>query len=328
MTQRTTQLLKFAAKLAVTAALLSWVFTRIDFAQLGTVVKTAHWRVLWGVWILAIAIYWLFAVKMRLIMEKLNCFINTHTFFAVSMVTSLYGMILPGFLNNSVKWYMLKQRTGKGSSVFTSMVYNQFTTMVVVIITGLAALVAVNPGGNWQIPVVCSVILVALVVFCLLLLHDAAASGAAKAFRFLLKPLPQAVRNVASKVLTELSVFRSAPWSFHLFQLALAFISSTILASIVYLLAAKAARIDVPIGILVCQCALISILGRLPISVADLGVREATLVGSLALYGVDASSALLMSLIIFSTNILLAAIGAIYLLYYTFRKIPGNQPSP
>ncbi len=317
MTQRTIKILKFIAKVAVTVALLVWVFSRIDLSQLGTVFKTARWSFLWGVWILAVIVYWLFAVKMRLIMEKLNCPADTHTLFAVSMITSLYGMVLPGMVDTSVKWYMLKQHTGKGSNVFTSMVYNQFTTMVVIIITSLVALVAVNPGGKWQLPVVCSIVIAAIIALCLLLLHEASASKVADVFRFLLKPFPQAVQNIVSKIIKELSTFRTAPRSFHLIQLALAFVSSTVLSSIIYLFAAKAARIDVPLGILVCQCALIFILGRLPISVGDLGVREATIVGSLALYGVDASSALLMSLVILSHRILLASIGAGYFLAWS-----------
>jgi glycosyltransferase 2 family protein len=325
MTQRATQLLKFAGKLAVTIALLVWVFSRIDFAQLGVVIKTARWSFLWGVWILAIAVYWLYAVKMRLAMEKLDCSTDTHTIFAISMITSLYGMVLPGMVDTSVKWYMLKHRTGKGSLVFTSMVYNQFTTMVVVIATGLVALAAINADRNWKVSVVCFIVLVALVAICLMLLHEAAASKVAGVFRFLLKPFPRAVRNVALKIIKELSVFRTAPRSFHFIQLTLVLVSSTVLGSIIYLFAAKAARIDVPVGLLVCQCALVSILGRLPISVADLGVREATIVGSLSLYSVDASSALFMSLVIFSYRILLAFIGAIYLFYYTFRKIPRSQ---
>ena len=326
MTQRITQLLKFAAKLAVTVALLGWVFSRIDFAQLGTIIKTARWSFLWGVWILAIVVYWLYAVKMRLVMEKLDCSTDTHTLFAISMITSLYGMVLPGMVDTSVKWYMLKQRTGKGSIVFTSMVYNQFTTMVMVIMTGMVALAAVNADRNWKVSVVCFIVIVALAALCLMLLHEAAASKVAGVLRFLLRPFPQAVQDIVSKILKELSIFRTAPRSFHLIQLTLVLVSSSILSSLIYLFAAKAAQIDVPLGLLVCQCALVSILGRLPISVADLGVREATIVGSLSLYSVDASSALFMSLVIFSCRILLAFMGAIYLLYYTFRKIPQSHP--
>jgi len=63
---------------------------------------------------------------------------------------------------------------------------------------------------------------------------------------------------------------------------------------------------------------------RIPISVANLGVREFTLVGLLALYGVDKSQALLMSMILFSALIVMALIGAIYQLSWTVSEKKSN----
>jgi hypothetical protein len=51
--------------------------------------------------------------------------------------------------------------------------------------------------------------------------------------------------------------------------------------------------------------------------VANLGVREATLVGFLAVYGVEKSAAMLMSMILFSTLVFMAIIGAAYQLAWT-----------
>jgi hypothetical protein len=54
--------------------------------------------------------------------------------------------------------------------------------------------------------------------------------------------------------------------------------------------------------------------------VANLGVREATLVGFLAVYGVEKSAAMLMSMILFSTMVFMAIIGAAYQLYWSLTK--------
>jgi hypothetical protein len=98
-------------------------------------------------------------------------------------------------------------------------------------------------------------------------------------------------------------------------------LSITIIAIILggvcaYIFSARGANITAPLGVLVWLCAIVSFLGRLPISIANLGVREATLVGFLALYGVETSPALLMSMILFSSAIFMAVIGAIYQLYW------------
>jgi hypothetical protein len=55
-------------------------------------------------------------------------------------------------------------------------------------------------------------------------------------------------------------------------------------------------------------------------------VREATLVTLLAGYGVEESSALLMSMILFSSLIFMAAVGVSYQLYWAIRSKRSGLP--
>jgi hypothetical protein len=86
---------------------------------------------------------------------------------------------------------------------------------------------------------------------------------------------------------------------------------------VTYILAARTAHVIAPLSVFVWLCAAIYVLGRLPISVANLGVREATLVGFLAVYGVEKPAAMLMSMILFSALVFMAIIGAVYQLSWT-----------
>ena len=83
---------------------------------------------------------------------------------------------------------------------------------------------------------------------------------------------------------------------------------------------AWAANVTAPLAVLVCLCVVVYVLGRVPISVANLGVREVTLVGFLAFYGVEKTAALLMSMILFSALVLMAIIGAIYQISWALRS--------
>ena len=87
---------------------------------------------------------------------------------------------------------------------------------------------------------------------------------------------------------------------------------------VIFVCAAKAAGISIPVSGLVWQSAAIYILGRLPISIANLGVREYTLIGCMEIYHVGAPQAFLMSIIIFTGAIIRAIIGVVYLLF----KVP------
>jgi len=324
MTKRVKQIVKFSAKLIVTVALLLWVFDRIELGQLGQIIKNAQWKFLWIVWALTVLSCWILSVKMRIIFKKQNCDVPTGVLFASTAITTLYGLVLPGMLDTPVKWYILKRYTGRGSNVFSCMAYNQFTLLLVIIVSALVALIVTNPTGNWKLPAICSALLILSVVGCVSLLSKAVGQKLAACISSILKPFPASIRNTANKILQQLSVFRTARWSFHFEMLLLSFVGSIIVGTIVYIYAAKAARISVPIGVLIWQCAVIFLLGRMPISIANLGVREATLVGTLALYGIDAPSALLLSMIIFSNKILMAAVGAVFQLYWMTRTPQRN----
>jgi len=323
MTNRSKQLVKFLIRILVTMGLLIWVFSRINLPQFSQTIGNARWGFLWIVWGLTVVTYWLLSIKMRLILKKQDCHASTGTLFGASAVTALYSMILPGILDAPVKWYIVKQHTGKGSNVFSSMVYNQFTIMLLTSVSALVALIVTNPAGNWQLPAICSVLLVFLIVVCLSLLNRTVGPKLTNRLSHILNYLPKPFRDTGRRILEQLSIFQTALWSFHLKILLMNFVSITIVGTTIYIFAAKAARIDVPVGVFIWLCAVIFILGRLPISIANLGVREFTLVGTLALYGVDAPPAVLMSMIIFSNRILMAIIGAIFQLYWAFQK-PGK----
>ena len=85
--------------------------------------------------------------------------------------------------------------------------------------------------------------------------------------------------------------------------------------------AAKATNISsVPFMVLVWVQAIIYILGRIPISIANCGVREFVLIGLLGIYGIDQSLALLMSAIVFSAYIFMPFIGALYQILWSLSK--------
>ncbi len=248
---------------------------------------------------------------MRLILKRQDCAVGTIKIFGASAVTSLYSLIMPGLLSTGVKWYILKHHTGKGSNVLSSMMYNQATDIVVRVLLGLVAIIITNPGGCQQVPAVCGIITAGIILICVLLLNRRTGAKISAVFAYALKPLPKTIRAPAEKILEQIKVFQTAGWAFHLKMAGINLVSA-LLSVVIYVYAAKAAGIAVPVAVLVWQSSAVYVLGRLPISVANLGVREVTLVGTLSLYGVEAPAALLMSMILFSITVLMAIMGAFF----------------
>jgi len=328
MTTRSKQLAKLLIRALITAGLLVWVFSQIDVGQFGQAVKTAKWQLLIAVWVLTVIFFWIRSIKMQLILKKQDCKVGIATIFRASAVTSLYSMILPGVLSTGAKWYILKQDSGKGSNVLSSMVYNQLVTMFIMIVFGLAALMITNPvlllkadvNNRWLLPLICGILLTVIILISLLLLSSRTGGKIIDGFGFLLRPFPVKIRQKSRKILDQIATFQTAGAGFHLKIASVTTIDTLIGGVIVYILSARAANVTAPVGVLVWICAAICVLGRVPISVANLGVREITLVGLLGIYGVEKSQALLMSMILFSALVLMAIIGAMYQIYWAVRS--------
>ncbi len=324
MTTRNKQLVKLLIRVLITAGLLVWVFSQIDLEQFRQAVKTARWQLLIAVWVLTVIFFWIRSIKMQLILKKQDCKVGVATIFRASAVTSLYSMILPGVLSTGAKWYILTKDSGKGSNVLSSMVYNQMVTMFVMIVFGLAALMITNPvlilktdmQNRWLLPLICGILLTFIILISLLLLSSRTGGKIIDGFGFLLRPFPVKIRQKGREILDQITTFQAAGAGFHLKIALITTIDTLIGGVIVYVLSAQAANVTAPAGVLVWICAAICVLGRVPISVANLGVREVTLVGLLGIYGVEKSQALLMSMILFSALVFMAIIGATYQIYW------------
>ena len=335
MTTRSKQTAKLLIRALITAGLLVWVFSQIDLEQFRQAVKTARWQLLIAIWVLTVFFFWIRSIKMQLILKKQDCKVGIATIFRASVATSLYSMILPGVLSTGAKWYILTKDTGKGSNVLSNIVYNQLVTMFVMIVFGLAALMITNPvlllkaevNNRWLLPLICGILLTVIIVVSLLLLSSRTGGKIIDGFGFLLRPFPAKIRQKGREILDQITTFQAAGAGFHLKIASITTIDTLISGVIVYILSARAANVTAPVGVLVWICAAICVMGRLPISVANLGVREATLVGLLGIYGVEKSQALLMSMILFSALVFMAIIGAMYQLrgVFTTTKVDGGR---
>jgi len=334
MTTRSKQLAKLLIRILITTGLLVWVFSQIDLGQFRQAVKTARWQLLIAVWVLTVIFLWIRSIKMQLILKKQDCKIGIATIFRASAVTSFYSMILPGLLSTGAKWYILKKDSGKGSNVLSSMVYNQLLTMFIMIVFGLAALMITNPvlilktdvNNRWLLPLICGILLTVIILIALLLLSSRTGGKIIDGFGFFLRPFPVKIRQKARELLDQIATFQAAGAGFHLKIASITTIDTLIGGVIIYVLSARAANVAAPVGVLVWICAAICVLGRLPISVANLGVREITLVGLLGIYGVEKSQALLMSMILFSALVFMAIIGAIYQIYWAVSSKKSVPP--
>ena len=179
MVDRRRQIIKYAARLLVGAVLLVWIFSRVDLSHFGETIKATRWPYLVGVWASAVLFFGVQALAMQRVLRKQDCAVSLAGLFGASCATTLYSLVLPGVLSAGVKWYILKQHTGKGSHVLSSMLYNQVMLSAVMAIIGLVGLIVTSSTGvllpnatrPWLLPAVCAVVLGLLIAVLILLLN-------------------------------------------------------------------------------------------------------------------------------------------------------------
>jgi uncharacterized membrane protein YbhN (UPF0104 family) len=334
MSNRIKQVVKLLAKVLVAVILLAWVFAKVDFTDFGQAVRDAKWRYLVGVWGSTALFSWVQSVALQWILRKQDCDVSLNTIFGATCVTSLYGLVVPGFVSTGVKWYILRRTTGKGTNVLSAMLYNQVTLTVVMMVVGLAGMIAVNPtrvlwpnaGASWILPLLSGVLLALILLVSGLALNERTGGPVIRMLVAMLRPLPKLVREKGRTLLEQIATFQTAGWRFHLAIAGINVVDSLLVGLLWYLFAARAASVVVPTSVLIWLCAIVFLLGKLQITVANLGVREVTLVGLLAGYGVTRSSALLMSMILLSSLVFLAALGAAYQLVWTVQSKRSARP--
>jgi len=321
MSPRAKQIVKLLAKVAVAVILLVWVFAQVDLGQFRQTVMATRWQYLIGVWLATALFSLLQACALQIILRKQDCEVGLHSLFATTCVTAYYSLILPGIVSTGVKWYILKRSTGKGANVLSSMLYNQATLAVVMVVAGLAALGHFEfQISNFRFVIVCWGLAGLIALSSVLLLNNRAGGPVTRLLIASLRPLPRYVRENGRAVLEQIAVFQTAGWRFHLLVAVINMVDGLLVGLLLYFLAARAAYVVVPLGVLIWLCAVVFVLSKIPITIANLGVREVTLVGLLGLYGVDKSAALLMSMVMFTGLIFMGLSGAAYQLYWSLTK--------
>jgi len=336
MTHQTRSILKYLLRALFAATLLVLVFHFIDVQQLSQMIGSIRWESLCVLMVLVVVLFLLQAVKTKFILAQQGCDVSVRRLFCLSAVSSLYNMIIPGVLSTGIKWYLLKKDTGKGAQAFSAMAYNQLSIMLVMMSFGLAALTLDNPlvalsedrEKAWVLPLISGLVLVVVLLVSVLLLNRRMGVALVTVLARVLVLLPARFRVKAEALLQQIATFQTAGYRFHLITLLLTVVVNLGGAVAVYCIAAQATNVVVPVRALVWIAGVLYVLGRLPISIANLGVREATLVGLLPIYGVEKSAALLMSMTVFLAMIFRAIVGALCQMFWKARPNDDLRPVP
>jgi uncharacterized membrane protein YbhN (UPF0104 family) len=301
------RLLATLARLAVTGMLLWWVFRRVQPDRLWAQLHGVDWRWVVAGWAVSLLALWASSVKLRLVLREVGCDAPTPSLFCASAVTGLYSLALPGALSTGVKWFLLRRIAGDGAAVLAAMAYNQMQVLLSVVLLGTIALYPAAPPAALQ----SLWLLVAALLIAAMAAAAAAGTRMSRLVTSLIARLPRRLGDAAVRLRDRLRAYYGSTTRFHTLTLLFTLANSLLSGPVLFLFAALAVGETIPMPVLTFLWAVVLLLGRLPISIANLGVREATTVGLLAHYGVASPTALLLALVVFSAAAIIALMGAL-----------------
>ncbi len=305
----------FLGKLCVSGLLLAILFWRVDrttfvrslqalplnvflgcvgMYALGYLLSSVRWRAL------------LLAEGIRLPLWRLTLLYFESSFFNLFLPTLIGGDIVRG--------YAIYRLTRGHDASIASILVDRLSGFVALIAIAVVALgVAYGDIGDPQIAVLVLIVAVIFSLLIALLLND----GVKERVTGILRVVGLArFQSTLEGLMGAIHRYRG-----HHRALGQALILSTLLQALIivtYYLLATGLNLGVPIAYFFLYVPLITFMAMLPISVAGLGVREGSAIYFFGRVGVDAASALTMSLAWFSLSLVVSSLGGLVFFFNTY----------
>lgn len=299
-------------KLVLTAVLLG-LLVRIAGARR---ILNAFEGLIW-IWVVAMVgsaqlQRFLVSVQLWLTLRQGGLSVSVFRVFLANSLAALYTIFLPGNIASAgVKWLDLSAATGKKAAVFNALIYHRLVMTLLTLAVGGAALTFSNPLPYKLLTYLPGSLLILLTALFVCLYHPRLGARVETLLRRASTALPTRVATYAASALDAMRRFHGFSARDHIRIFAWALLSVAVRILVLYC-AMRAFDLDVsPVHVLWISAFLV-FTATLPLTIANLGVREGLLVLALTPFGVAPATAVALGLLMFTNQILAALIGAVY----------------
>jgi len=237
-------------------------------------------------------------------------------FFKAFLYGCFFTLVLPGqVFGEAAKIVIFGKYTDRYDRSISTVVIDKITGVITLLITGLTGLLfakAELPGALTAIMIVCVIALLAI-------LFSLRIKGVHR-MALMLASLPKKISPKLSKV-SDSAGSLVETWREYLYKPIL--IAKSIAIGMVFNVALLSQFIivcwhyEIPVGVIdLCWImAVVNVVQTLPISLAGIGVRDASLVSMFAYIGIPAESAMILAVVLLLVIIFRAIAGAVCILY-------------
>ena len=291
---------KWGVRYAIAAAILWWLFTQFEFAQVLAALRQADWRWLGAAGLASVALQVIIAIRLRRLIMAQGIDLSTRELFEINLATMFYGLFLPGgnFAGLAVRLFRLGKEGGDLTGAGVALFIDRIVATISLCLVGMAFWLLERPDDTWPIFAVMAGATAAMVLMCV-----------AITARW---PLPGPLRKWGGKLQAAMQKWRTMSRRDHV-QVLLLGVASHVVGIVVFVCLAWSLNVSVGFISLGWIRSAVILATMIPISVGGLGLREGAMVVMLQAYAVSEPDALAMSLLVFATVLLLPGLlGAVY----------------
>ena len=297
-------------QIAVSIGLLAYLIVTIPMRDVFAALLSARPAWLVGGIALVGTTNLLAALQMRSILAAQGIFFSVRQIASVNLVTDFYGLFLPSYLAGGViRWRHFSKPEGKGAQALAAMIFSREVELVTTLGYGIVFYYLANASVTARSAF--TTLVVALTVAGLIVLISVSARPHAALRSALMQVgFPRRVTEGVVKVSTSLVDFGLRGRGHHLWFLALCIVRNAFGVA-AFICFARALRIAAPAMDLGWIRAVLDLVLILPVSIAGLGVRDASLVTMLGHLGVASAAALAFSFVLLARTLFVALLGGL-----------------
>ncbi len=298
-------------KIAITIGILAFIFSKIPIADVWLSLKQVN-RLYVGIsFLILIGMRYVAAYRIKIFTNVHKMKISIKQLFEISLMTSFYGLFLPGTLaGGAVRWYKISKADKKPAESLSAIVYDRFISILGLIMVGaIFWLFERQVQTSQEMGLILFVALIVFVASYILAFNGKVASCLIK-MNDAMVFIPEFVREKIKKILVSSMDYRKISKRKHIeiFIVSILHYFFGILSRYLFSLSLDLPLTFVQLGWI---RSIVTILSMLPISFAGIGVREGSMIFLLQAYGIESASAIALSFLMFSGNIVLALCGGL-----------------
>jgi len=322
---------KTAARLALTVAVVGTLFHFVDWRLVVSALTGADLAWLLPAYVLVVARRAIEVAQMTRVLRLVGCPVGWWRVFRANALAAFYALFTPGSLIPvAVKWTDLAAATGRRALVLNAIIYSRLLLDLQPMIIGAVALAWANPTGRPLLAVAAAGLAALGVVVAMCLFAPWLEPATRSISNAVGRCLPAGLRTRIDRLLGELEPFRAFSIRRHLSLAAIALLSFAV-GIVTRFMLMKSLGFHVPLSTIIWVDAVLIVVGHMPITVGNFGVREGLVVAAFGLYGVPANVAVAYGLLVYSCRLIMALVGGGYQLaliggWATRRDTTPRQP--